>query len=72
MEGTAMFKNRSIQMKVVKDETPTYDVTVGDTLDAVSEMIAKNVKPVAVAVAAVIASKTLSEIAIHTAKTYIK
>lgn len=67
-----MFKKHSIQVKMVKDAPSTTDVTVGDTLDAVNEMIAKNVKPVAVAVVAVIASKTLAEIALHTARTFIK
>lgn len=68
-----MFKNRSIQVKMVKDsETPAYDVTVGDSLDAINQLIAENVKPIASAVAMVIGAKTFSEIAIHIAKTYIK
>lgn len=74
-ERTAMFKNRSFQVKVVKDPVPevnTYDTTVGGSLDAVNELIAKNVKPVAIAVVAVIGSKTASEILLHAARTYIK
>lgn len=70
-----MFKNRSFQVKVVKDPVPevnTYDTTVGGSLDAVNELIAKNVKPVAIAVVAVIGSKTASEILLHAARTYIK
>lgn len=67
-----MFKNRSIQVKMVKDETPTYDTTVGDTTDAIKELIADSAKPAAVAVALVIGAKTLQQIAVHAAKTYIK
>lgn len=69
-----MFKNRSFNVKMVKDTDPvnTYDTTVGGSLDAINELIAKNVKPVAVAVVAVVGAKTLSEILLHTARTYIK
>jgi len=67
-----MFKNKHFQVKVVKDDTPTYDTTVGDHTDAVSELIARNTKPIAVATVCVIAAKTLSQIAVHAAKTYIK
>lgn len=70
-----MFKKHSFQVKLVKDPVDTvntYDTTVGGSLDAVNELIAKNVKPVAVAVVAVIAAKTTSEILLHTARTFIK
>lgn len=67
-----MFKNRAFQVKMVKDETPTYDTTVGGSVDAVNELIATNAKPVAVAALLVIGAKTLSQIAVHAAKTYIK
>lgn len=67
-----MFKNRAFQVKMVKDETPTYDTTVGDTTDAIKELIAESAKPAAVAVAFVIGAKTLQQIAVHAAKTYIK
>lgn len=67
-----MFKNRAFQVKVVKDETPTYDTTVGGSLDAINDMISSNAKPVTIAVVSVLAAKTLSEIVLHTARTYIK
>lgn len=67
-----MFKNRSFNVKMVKDQTPTQDVTVGNSIDAVNHMIAETAKPMALAIAYVIGAKTLSEVVLHIAKTKIK
>lgn len=69
-----MFKNRSFNVKMVKDD-PALDSECNQAhLDAseINTILTHQVKQVAIAVGGVMVAKTLSEIAIHAAKTYIK
>lgn len=68
-----MFKNRSLQVKVVKDPTTTFNENnMEKNLYAINDMIAQNAKPIALAASFVIGTKTLSEIVLHITKTRIK
>lgn len=68
-----MFKNRSFNVKMVKDENPVQpNENFRHNVYALEAAVRDNVKPIALAVSYMIGAKTLSEIALHIAKTKIK
>jgi hypothetical protein len=83
MEGTAMFKNREIRVRLAKTEpvvnedgTYQYGKFAAEDIMLLNSCMESLSKKTAISVGAIILStigaKTISEIAIHTAKTYIK
>ena len=67
-----MFKKRALKVSVIKDDTAIHDAIADECVDAISKMMAKNTKPVVVIMLVTVAAMTVSKIAVHTAKTYIK